>query len=216
MKKWFKDTITFSCTACGKCCKTKGSNRVYLNVAESEEMANHLRLNLEVFNEKYTDERLDKNGKLLKSIKQHETKKQCTFLDGNRCSIYEVRPTQCKTYPFWPQNMIGPAEWIAESQLCEGIKVTKRLSDVSLRVPTSASSAKSIKRGDDSVIALNMLVHQIHDRGRGEDWTYEQSIDLLKLTKEESPDVLDDYLDSFFDSNESRIGQSVYTSHLLS
>lgn len=170
-------------------------------------MARHLDLSLEVFNETYTDDRFDKSGRLLKSIKQHQTKKQCTFLDGNKCSIYEARPTQCKTYPFWPQNMIGPAEWIAESHLCEGIKVTKKLSDLSLRVPISASSAKSVKRGDESVIPLNMLAHQIHDRGRGENWTYEQSIELLRLTKNESPDLLDDYLNTFYDSNESRIGK---------
>uniref|UniRef100_A0A7S3MCG8 Uncharacterized protein n=1 Tax=Spumella elongata TaxID=89044 RepID=A0A7S3MCG8_9STRA len=205
MKKWFKDAITFSCTSCGKCCKTKGSNRVYLNLAESEVMASHLGLSLEAFHETYTDNRLDKNGLMLKSIKQHETKKQCTFLDGNKCSIYEARPTQCKTYPFWPQNMIGPAEWIAESHMCEGIKVTKKLNEISLRLPTSASATNFVKRGDDSVIALNMLAHQIHDRGRGENWTYEQSIELLRLTKKESPELLDDYLDTFYDSNESRI-----------
>lgn len=207
MKKWFKDAITFSCTSCGKCCKTKGSNRVYLNLAESEVMSSHLGLSLEAFHEKYTDNRLDKNGLMLKSIKQHETKKQCTFLDGNKCSIYEARPTQCKTYPFWPQNMIGPAEWVAESHMCEGIKVTKKLNEISLRLPTSASATNFVKRGDDSVIALNMLAHQIHDRGRGENWTYEQSIELLRLTKKESPELLDDYLDTFYDGNESRIGK---------
>jgi len=169
-----------------------------------------LGLSLEAFNETYTENRLDKNGQTLKSIKQHETKKQCTFLDGNRCSIYEARPTQCKTYPFWPQNMIGPAEWIAESHLCEGIKVTKKLNEISMRLPASASSTAGnfVKRGDDSVIALNMLAHQIHDRGRGENWTYEQSIELLRLTKKETPELLDEYLDTFYDSNESRIGKT--------
>ncbi len=107
--------------------------------------------------------------------------------------------------------MIGPAEWIAESHMCEGIKVTKKLNEISMRLPTSASSTTGnfVKRGDDSVIALNILAHQIHDRGQGENWTYEQSIELLRLTKKETPELLDDYLDTFYESNESRIGKTV-------
>jgi Fe-S-cluster containining protein len=29
----------------------------------------------------------------------------CSFLDGKRCSVYEGRPSQCRTWPFWPENM---------------------------------------------------------------------------------------------------------------
>ena len=30
---------------------------------------------------------------------------QCIFLekDGRRCSIYDFRPQQCRTYPYWPR-----------------------------------------------------------------------------------------------------------------
>lgn len=27
------------------------------------------------------------------------------FLEGKQCSVYEARPTQCRTWPFWPENM---------------------------------------------------------------------------------------------------------------
>lgn len=210
MKKWFKDSLTFSCTACGKCCKSKGSNKVFLNLAETHAIADHLETNVEQFRLQYTDQSVDALNRTLLSIKKHETKKQCTFLEGNKCSIYEVRPTQCRTYPFWPQNMIGPAEWIAEAHLCEGIKVTKALKCIGSRVPYAAQG-QVVHRGDDSVVALNMLTHQIHDRGKGENWTYEETIQLLKDTKVESPAVLDDYLNSFYESNESRIGTETIT-----
>ena len=29
----------------------------------------------------------------------------CLFLKDNQCSVYEGRPTQCRTWPFWPENM---------------------------------------------------------------------------------------------------------------
>ncbi len=31
--------------------------------------------------------------------------KPCQFLDGKRCSAYEGRPSQCRSWPFWPENM---------------------------------------------------------------------------------------------------------------
>jgi len=30
---------------------------------------------------------------------------KCIFLKEGKCSIYEVRPTQCRTFPFWPELM---------------------------------------------------------------------------------------------------------------
>lgn len=31
---------------------------------------------------------------------------QCSFLTkAGRCGVYEARPTQCKTWPFWPENV---------------------------------------------------------------------------------------------------------------
>jgi Fe-S-cluster containining protein len=33
------------------------------------------------------------------------TGKDCPFLQDNRCRVYEARPWQCRTWPFWPENM---------------------------------------------------------------------------------------------------------------
>jgi spermidine synthase len=44
----------------------------------------------------------------------------CVFLKGRLCSVYEARPTQCRTYPFWPEVM-SPLGWLRESARCEGI-----------------------------------------------------------------------------------------------
>ena len=34
----------------------------------------------------------------------------CVFLKDNKCSVYEGRPTQCRTWPFWPEVM-KPKAW---------------------------------------------------------------------------------------------------------
>jgi Fe-S-cluster containining protein len=48
-------------------------------------------------------------------------KQDCLFLVGKRCSVYQARPTQCRTWPFWPENM-KPSVWRAEvAPFCAGV-----------------------------------------------------------------------------------------------
>ena len=30
---------------------------------------------------------------------------ECRFLDGHKCGIYDARPAQCSTWPFWTDNL---------------------------------------------------------------------------------------------------------------
>jgi Fe-S-cluster containining protein len=46
----------------------------------------------------------------------------CIMLDGGgRCSIYPVRPLQCRIWPFWPNNLASPATWEEAGKRCPGI-----------------------------------------------------------------------------------------------
>jgi hypothetical protein len=49
-----------------------------------------------------------------------ESGPDCMFLRANRCSVYEGRPTQCRTWPFWPENMTAKA-WTAVAAGCPGV-----------------------------------------------------------------------------------------------
>ena len=46
----------------------------------------------------------------------------CTFFDGRtrRCSIYPVRPKQCRTWPFWRSNLEDPQAWKQTQRDCPG------------------------------------------------------------------------------------------------
>lgn len=191
MKKWFDNSISFACTACGKCCTSGGSTKVFVNRREIQNIAHNVGLEEDLFVTKYVDERLDDSGRVLKSLKKHSTKSQCTFLSGKKCTIYKDRPTQCRTYPYWPHIMIGSAEWKGEARGCEGIQLD------------ALSNAPHV---DVDTIALNMIVHQIHDRGLGENWTYDEAVQLLQDSKVESPDLFEEYLITFFEDTESHIG----------
>ena len=45
----------------------------------------------------------------------------CIFFEEGRCSIYDVRPRQCRTYPFWLKNLRSPEAWALACRSCEGI-----------------------------------------------------------------------------------------------
>jgi Fe-S-cluster containining protein len=46
----------------------------------------------------------------------------CIFLEGGTaCRVYDARPLQCSTYPWWPELM-DPAAWQQEKlSTCEGL-----------------------------------------------------------------------------------------------
>jgi Fe-S-cluster containining protein len=37
------------------------------------------------------------------------------------CSIYSVRPYQCRTWPFWPENLTTPNHWQRSAARCPGM-----------------------------------------------------------------------------------------------
>ena len=48
----------------------------------------------------------------------------CIFLDqGGQCSIYDVRPVQCGTYPFWPSLLNNKKAWEDESVVPDNIAI---------------------------------------------------------------------------------------------
>jgi uncharacterized protein len=109
--------LRFECTVCGHCCTRRGEyGYVYLNDREVVAMAHHLGLLPMEFRRRYTFE--DEYG-----WTQVVLEDRCVFLDpeSNRCGVYPVRPTQCRTFPFW-RDLVADGEWTPEArELCEGV-----------------------------------------------------------------------------------------------
>jgi Fe-S-cluster containining protein len=47
--------------------------------------------------------------------------KQCSFLLDHGCSIHPAKPTQCRTFPFWPELLERKAAWNCTARYCPGI-----------------------------------------------------------------------------------------------
>jgi Fe-S-cluster containining protein len=45
----------------------------------------------------------------------------CIFYDkAAGCTIYPVRPRQCRTWPFWESNVVTPEAWEMTCEICPG------------------------------------------------------------------------------------------------
>lgn len=118
--KWYAAGLHFECTGCGACCSGPGEGYIWVTRPEIELIARHLKTTPGQLRQKY----LRRVG-LRTTIIEHETTKDCIFLRtiGGRkqCVIYPVRPSQCRTWPFWPDNLSGPNAWNNAGLRCPGI-----------------------------------------------------------------------------------------------
>lgn len=89
-----------ACSACQARCCTGESGYIHVNSREIEDISKLLGLGIEDFTQNY----LFKNGYKY-SIKERKfgDSYECAFYnrETNGCAIYEVRPMQCRTFPFW-------------------------------------------------------------------------------------------------------------------
>jgi uncharacterized protein len=114
-KPWYKDGLKFSCTQCGKCC-TGSPGYAWVTLEEIEEIAKFLKLEINEFTKNYL-RKVDGRWALLEYTPNYD----CCFLKENRCSIYNVRPKQCRTFPWWVENLQSKEAWDEAGRFCEGI-----------------------------------------------------------------------------------------------
>ena len=115
-KAWHSKGLRFECTGCGACC-TGSPGVVWVTEEEIASMAAAQGMPVPDFTSRYVRK---VGGRL--SLKERSRTYDCVFLSGKRCEIYDVRPTQCRTYPFWPKILASPETWKAEAAYCEGIR----------------------------------------------------------------------------------------------
>ena len=112
---WYADGLAFECTGCGGCCTGHGFVWV-----DDEELADLARLQRRDVGELRLLDTKVRNGR--RTLREHGNG-DCIYLDGRtrRCTVYAARPRQCRTWPFWRQNLESPAAWDRESANCPGM-----------------------------------------------------------------------------------------------
>jgi len=103
--------VRFKCQGTGRCCTSRGPyGYVYVTLNDRRRLAAHLGMRTSSFTRRHCK-------------RDHEhvhlvnPKRDCCFLQDGRCGVYEARPTQCRTWPFWAENM-KPLVWEHEIKAC--------------------------------------------------------------------------------------------------
>jgi Fe-S-cluster containining protein len=91
------------CDACGGHCCTGESGYIWVKYEEIENIAKFINLSVEDFATIYLRKVKHRYSLIEKEIEEGNF--ACIFFDASikRCSIYPVRPLQCRTFPFWEQ-----------------------------------------------------------------------------------------------------------------
>jgi uncharacterized protein len=117
-EKWYSDGLRFECTQCGNCC-SGAPGYVWTTKEEIKRIAAFLGR---------TDGWLDKTLLRRVGLRYSLTERRdgdCIFLDRKdgkaMCSIYPVRPLQCRTWPFWTVNLQSQAAWERAGRRCPGM-----------------------------------------------------------------------------------------------
>jgi len=89
-----------ACEECGGKCCIGESGYIWVNPLEMQKIANFLKLSVDDFKNIFL-----KKVEYKYSLKEKpfEGGYACIFFDekNRNCSIYDVRPHQCRTFPFW-------------------------------------------------------------------------------------------------------------------
>jgi Fe-S-cluster containining protein len=112
---WYNDGLKFECTQCGDCC-TGAPGYVWVTSDEIALLAQQKQMTIEDFERHF----VRKVG-IRKSLIEYENG-DCVFFDGKarKCTVYEARPKQCRTWPFWESNIRTPSAWRHTCEVCPG------------------------------------------------------------------------------------------------
>ncbi|HYE03720.1 MAG TPA: YkgJ family cysteine cluster protein [Phycisphaerales bacterium] len=129
-REWFAEglpddapALSFGCTLCGNCCSGP-PGYVLVSDAEARALAARLKITLADFLARYTA--ITPEGRSLIE-KPSPRGLDCVFLDRAAvpgkavCGVYEDRPAQCRTWPFWPSVVRSRAAWERAGRTCPGM-----------------------------------------------------------------------------------------------
>ncbi|MGB0684881.1 MAG: YkgJ family cysteine cluster protein [Planctomycetota bacterium] len=152
----------FDCHRCGHCCRV-GHGQVWLQESDLAPMAARLDMEVEAFL-RFHVRQVD--GRL--SLREKEDG-SCGLLEGvATCRVYEERPTQCRSFPFWPAVTDSTAGLAAAAAYCPGIQV----------LPTPAQMAAVLPQ----VLALleaEPRARAVEARDCGQRWASALEVDLV-------------------------------------
>jgi uncharacterized protein len=117
---WYSEGLQFECLQCGRCCAGPEQGYIWLSRPEIRLIAEHLKMSVKELKKQF----LRRVGFRMTIVEDPHTR-DCVFLrqtkEGRGCAIYRVRPAQCRSWPFWPNNLASSETWNYTGTKCPGI-----------------------------------------------------------------------------------------------
>lgn len=118
-RRWYAQGLQFACTGCGNCC-TGEAGFTWVSAAEVAALADRLGLDVPAFRRRYTVE-VHRNGSVLTSLVESPGGDCVFYQRGLGCTVYQDRPRQCRTWPFWRRLVASRAAWDEAAAGCPGM-----------------------------------------------------------------------------------------------
>jgi Fe-S-cluster containining protein len=142
---WYSAGLHFECIQCGNCCSGPTEGYIWVAGPEIRLIAQFLNITTRELKKKF----LRKIGFRRTIIEQADTR-DCIFLSktkrGKTCLIYPVRPSQCRSWPFWPGNLLSPNDWNMTAQKCPGINLGRKYDVEQIRANKNNPLGGKMKR----------------------------------------------------------------------
>ena len=113
---WWERGVRFSCVGCGRCCRGE-PGAIFFSPAEGERVRALLDLDERTFRRRFVTLRWGRPSFI------ERPNGDCIFYRAEeaRCSIYGVRPSQCRLFPFWTEVMRSEESWTSYARSCPGM-----------------------------------------------------------------------------------------------
>ena len=115
---FYASGLHFSCKRCSACCRYE-SGFVFLSEADLKKLMITLKLDRKNFLAAYCRWVTDWKGDETLSLKE-KSNKDCILWD-NGCTVYNARPLQCITFPFWESILASKEAWGIAASGCPGV-----------------------------------------------------------------------------------------------
>lgn len=117
-ESFYKNGLRFECTRCSRCCRHE-PGYVFLAGDDIENIAQATRLSPSEVIATYC--RTVNLGITERVSLRERPNFDCIFWNESGCEIYEYRPLQCRSYPFWAAIVESKESWEREMKNCPGI-----------------------------------------------------------------------------------------------
>ncbi|MCA9126668.1 MAG: YkgJ family cysteine cluster protein [Planctomycetales bacterium] len=114
-EKWYHEGLKFQCSQCGACC-SGAPGFVWVDDQEIQSLAQAMEMDIDTFHDRF----VRRVGDRFSLIEYPDG--DCIFLEPQTrgCMVYDARPTQCRTWPFWNSNLESKRSWQATCRVCPG------------------------------------------------------------------------------------------------